>query len=206
MENENVVFKGTKDGVIVKVKGQCDLNSIVKAIGVKLDNSKDFFRSGNIFLDMDGFYADEIEEIEIKKRIYESYGVKVKEIERSKPRVFDGINEGNTKFIVNTIRSGQNIESSENIVIIGDVNAGAHIKAAGNIIILGTLRGVVHAGATGNEKAIIAAFSLQPVQLRIADLISRHPDGEVIKPKCPELACVRDSMIIIEPYVAGKFI
>ena len=73
-----------------------------------------------------------------------------------------GIYEGKTKFLRKTIRSGQSINYPGNIVIIGDVNPGAEIYAAGNIIVFGNLRGVVHAGTNGNDKAIIAAFKLEP--------------------------------------------
>ena len=84
-------------------------------------------------------------------------------------KVFTGIYEGKTKFVRKTIRSGQSINYPGNIVIVGDVNPGAEIYAAGNIIVLGTLKGVVHAGTNGNEKAIIAAFKLEPQILQIVD-------------------------------------
>ncbi len=83
-----------------------------------------------------------------------------------------------TRFYNNTIRSGQVIEYNGNIVIIGDVNPGALVKATGNIVILGgKLRGgVAHAGTNGNENAYVAAYELQPTQLRIGDIIARKPD------------------------------
>ena len=81
------------------------------------------------------------------------------------------LEEGITKFIKNSIRSGNKIMYEGSLVIIGDVNAGAEIIAGGNIIILGDLRGVAHAGATGNKKAIIAAESIESPQLRIANLL-----------------------------------
>ena len=52
-----------------------------------------------------------------------------------------------TKFIQNSLRSGQRQEYSGSIVICGDVNAGAEVIAGGNIMILGSLRGLAHAGA-----------------------------------------------------------
>jgi septum site-determining protein MinC len=59
---------------------------------------------------------------------------------------------------------------------------------------------VAHAGANGNTRAIVAAFRLEPTQLRIAHYISRAPDGEVIHPSGPEVALVRDECIQIEAY------
>jgi septum site-determining protein MinC len=63
---------------------------------------------------------------------------------------------------------------------------------------------MVHAGTSGNEKAVIAAFSLQPTQLRIASIITRAPDGKSLKPRCPELAKIKDGVIVIEPYAPNK--
>ena len=120
-------------------------------------------------------------------------------------RIFTGIHEGRTKFVSNTIRSGQCIEFSGNIVVIGDVNAGGQVNGGGNIIVLGALRGGVHAGASGNEKALIAAFLLQPTQIRIANIISRPPDGDAVIHRYPELARVKGNNVVIEPYAPNKF-
>ncbi|MCF6465374.1 hypothetical protein C3E90_05645 [Clostridium sp. Cult2] len=109
-----------------------------------------------------------------------------------------------TKFINTTIRSGQVVEYDGNIVIIGDVNPGALIKARGNIIILGTLRGVAHAGIDGNYKAIVAAYDLQPTQLRIANIIGRRPDGDIVTSELPEVAKIYDGEVLIEPYLPRK--
>lgn len=204
MENHNIVFKGTKDGVIVKVSGQSNFEVIKEAIESRINRSKDFFKKGKLYIDFCGVQLDEGYEEEIKHLISRDYGIQIHCLESDKTRIFSGINEGRTKFIKNTIRSGQNIDFPGNIVIIGDINGGGQVKAGGNIIVLGTLRGVVHAGASGNDKAIIAAFSLQPTQLRIAGVISRSPDGEMEKPRCPELARIRDGYIVIEPYAPNK--
>ena len=58
-------------------------------------------------------------------------------------------------------------------MIIGDVEHGARVTAKGNVIILGELKGTVTAGAAGNDQAVILAFSMSPLQLRIADHTSR---------------------------------
>lgn len=205
MENYGVKFKGTRDGVIVRVNGNENYKDIRDAIVCKLEGSRDFFKNSKIYLDFSNAGIDENSQEEIKHFILENYGVQLHNVEGRKTRVFNGIHEGRTKFIMSTIRSGQDLEFPGNVVIIGDINAGSQVRAGGNIIVLGTLRGVVHAGVSGNEKAIIAAYSLQPTQLRIAGIISRPPDGETVKPRCPELARVKDGYIIIEPYAPNKY-
>lgn len=119
---------------------------------------------------------------------------------------YDGLQEGSTKFITTTIRSGQLIEYDGNVVVIGDVNPGGEISAKGNIVVLGSVRGVTYAGSDGNKDAVVAAFRLSPTQLRIADLITRRPDNDedTHTPREPEIARIYDDAIIIEPYLTKK--
>jgi septum site-determining protein MinC len=108
--------------------------------------------------------------------------------------------DDNTVLIKRTVRSGQCIQYAGNIVVLGDVNPGSELIASGNIVVMGALRGVVHAGATGDEEATVAAFRLQPTQLRIANHITRPPDGEYLPPNQPEVARIRDGVVVIEAY------
>ena len=82
-----------------------------------------------------------------------------------------------TLYIKKTIRSGQSITSDGNLVIIGDVNPGAEIRAKGDITIWGILGGIAHAGSEGNTQARIRALKMNAIQLRIADIFARRPDG-----------------------------
>ncbi|MEW6622598.1 MAG: septum site-determining protein MinC [Bacillota bacterium] len=101
-------------------------------------------------------------------------------------------------LVQRTIRSGQSIQYPGHIVVLGDVNPGAEIVAGGNILVLGCLRGIAHAGAVGNEKAVVAAFRLEPTQLRIANHITRAPDGEKWAPRQPEVARIKNGVVVIE--------
>ena len=106
-----------------------------------------------------------------------------------------------TMLIKRTLRSGQRIRFAGNVVVLGDVNPGAEVVAAGDIVVMGTLRGVAHAGATGGTEAIVAAFRLHPTQLRIGAVIGRAPDGLIPRPDAPEVARVRDGVLVVERYV-----
>jgi len=112
---------------------------------------------------------------------------------------FYGVDD-NTILIKRTVRSGQQIQYDGNIVVLGDVNPGSELIASGNIVVMGALRGVVHAGATGNEEASVAAFRLLPTQLRIANHITRAPDGDYLPPQQPEIARIKDGVVVIEAY------
>ena len=98
------------------------------------------------------------------------------------------------------VRSGQVIRHTGHVVVIGDVNPGAEIIAGGDVVIWGRLQGTVHAGAMGNSQAIVCALELNPLQLRIGDLIARPAEGERPRQPRPEVAYVRDNMIVVEPW------
>ncbi len=103
-----------------------------------------------------------------------------------------------TSLICRHLRSGHKFYCNGNVVILGDVNPGAEIIAGGNILVMGSLRGMVHAGASGDEQAIIVAYRLTPTQLRIANHITRPPDGEELVINNPEIARIVSGKVCIE--------
>lgn len=109
----------------------------------------------------------------------------------------------NTLFLRRTVRSGQAIHHDGTIVVLGDVNPGAEIVAGGDILVWGVLRGMVHAGYPDNEQALVCSLLLAPVQLRIAHLLSRPPEGYEAQPR-PEVAAIRNGQIVVEAWVNGR--
>ncbi len=99
-----------------------------------------------------------------------------------------------------TVRSGERISSNGNLCIIGDVNPGAIVSAKKNIYVWGKLLGIAFAGNSGNKNASISSLYLNPLQLRIADVIAIGPKD---KPKnCyPEIAVIDKQTIIIKPHI-----
>ena len=99
-----------------------------------------------------------------------------------------------------TVRSGDRISSNGNLCIIGDVNPGAIVSAKKNIYVWGKLLGIAFAGKSGNKNASIASLYLNPLQLRIADVIAIGPKE---KPKnyYPEIAVIDKQTIIIKPHL-----
>lgn len=206
MKEELVSFKGINEGIYIYIK-RGNFKDIKKEFEKKLNEYKDFYDGANIL----GIKSENLKDEEVDKLLHmikNKYGLDIDENGLpdylNEPSVYTGIDEGMTKFFNTTIRSGQVVEYEGNIVIIGDVNPGALIKAWGNIIILGKIRGVAHAGANGNENAYVAAYILQPTQLRIGDIIARKPDGEFAKSDMPEVARVYKGEVVIEPYLAKK--
>ena len=99
-----------------------------------------------------------------------------------------------------TVRSGERISSNGNLCIIGDVYPGAIVSAKKNIYVWGKLLGGAFAGKSRNKNASISSLYLNPLQLRIADVIAIGPKD---KPKnCyPEIAVIDKQTIIIKPHL-----
>jgi septum site-determining protein MinC len=210
MVDDKILIKGNKEGLyaVIYMNKFKDFDEMLEALIEKLTRGKKFYRGSTLKITTDLKYISERELKKLKDVLFEEFMIKdciLEDREEKVSKVFSGVYEGRTKFIRKTIRGGQSINYSGNIVIIGDVNPGAEIYAAGNVIVLGTLKGHVHAGFGGNDKAIIAAFSLQPEILQIASIMTRSPE-DGLKPQYPEVAKVKDSTIIVEPYLFNKFI
>ncbi len=201
--NNNIEFKGTKDGLIIYLNESCEYEKLKKQLIERLEHTKNFFVGAKIA----GFEGRELsnnEESEIIDLINNRFGmimVEKSEVCSKQEEVFTGLEEGITKFIKATVRSGRKIKFEGNVVVIGDINPGAEVVAYGNIVVMGALRGIAHAGANGNNEAMVSAFKLQPTQLRIGSFIARAPDNSSYNPKYPEIAFIRDEMIQIEPYL-----
>ena len=124
--------------------------------------------------------------------IFENHSNKALEI-NDKNLIFS-----NTHFHQGTVRSGEYLDTTGDLLILGDVNPGAIVSAEENIIIWGRLLGIAHAGSKGNSKATISALQLCPVQLRIANKVARGPKE---KPQLglAEKAKIESGKIVISP-------
>ncbi|NMB96863.1 MAG: septum site-determining protein MinC [Clostridiaceae bacterium] len=240
MADSEIIFKATKDSLILIMNEELSFDTIYNEIGKKLATAGKFFRGASLAVKYRGrkLSEEEIgiicelmtekteasvssfeEDVASETIVSDKKENTAKEQEHAKQdkemedehnidskTILNGREEeGITKFYRGTVRSGQLISFDGNVVILGDVNPGAEILASGNIIVMGCLRGTVHAGMYGNDKAIVASLNLQPVQLRIANIITRPPDEQVLKaPAVPEIAFVKDDMIYIERFLSQK--
>ncbi|MBV9333227.1 MAG: septum site-determining protein MinC [Candidatus Eremiobacteraeota bacterium] len=102
-----------------------------------------------------------------------------------------------TLYHAATLRGGQTLHHTGNIVVVGDVNPGAELVATGDVLVFGRLAGIAHAGAGGDENARIYAVELLPTQLRIASFIGAD-EGLVQQNKSrPEVAVARNGKIAV---------
>ncbi len=215
--NDGILIKGNKDGINTTInmnKFACFDDMLVLLIK-KLSKGKHFYKGTTLILRIDlklvnkkevGILKEKLlTQIELKDIVLEDIEKEIEQVNEKEVKVFSGVYEGKTKFIRKTVRSGECINYQGNIVIVGDINSGAEVYAAGNVIVLGRIRGKVSAGTNGNIKAVIAAFLLQLELLKIANVIAMSPD-DIEKPSYPELARIRDGLIIVEPYLPNKYI
>ncbi len=222
MEENNISFKATANGLILIMREEDDFDSIYEHVARKLESSGRFFKGASLAVKYRGKKLNPDEEQKIIKLISEKADAEIQSFEedssvnepepeeidksREKPKLrlmhFKGLEEGMTRFYRGTVRSGQLVSFEGNLVVIGDVNPGGEVIATGNVVVMGSLRGMVHAGADGNKEAVVAALSLQPTQLRIADVITRPPDTkETRQGLIPELAFVKDELVYIERFL-----
>jgi septum site-determining protein MinC len=103
-----------------------------------------------------------------------------------------------TLYQAATLRGGQVLHHSGNIVVVGDVNPGAELIATGDVLVFGRLAGIAHAGAQGDANARIYALDLAPTQLRIATFIAAE-DAQHRSAPVPEVVLVRDGRIVVLP-------
>ena len=210
MSEDIVKIKGTRSGLQLSFATGAKFEDIKSNIVGKLEEGDRFFIRGTTVYIPKGTFPTE--QMEALRRIFHRHGMLFRN-EIPKPKVMMRPEstpvatvepkkaqpaEEQLVVINRTVRSGQEIRTKGSVLICGNVNPGSQVIAGGSIDIRGVCRGLVHAGATGNEKAVIIADRLMPVQIRIANLVARSPDeGE--KVDTPERASIKNSRIVIEP-------
>lgn len=216
MNHDNyVIFKGTKDGLMILLSEELDFTTLKKHFEKKVIDASRFFHGAKVALTFQGRRLSEEEQQELIKILSEKskldisfvYDSEDRKIEMSSVKSNTEANleqweEGRVGFYKGTIRSGQQIEFSGSVVIVGDVNPGGQVIAEGSIIVLGGLKGMVHAGSKGNQAVFVAALSMTPMQLRIGNIISRSPDEEQNKSSSTpiaQIAYIHQERICIEP-------
>jgi septum site-determining protein MinC len=209
MIDDRIVIKGNKEGLnaVINMDKFRDFEEMLEALIERLSKGKRFYKGSTLKIISNLRNYSEKEIKKLKEVLFDEFLIKdciFEDKEEKNNKVFSGVYEGRTKFIRKTVRSGQCIDYPGNIVIVGDVNPGAEVHAAGNVMVLGWLKGHVYAGVGGNDKAIVAAFALQPEILQIANLVTRAPDSNE-KPQYPEVAKIKEGEIIVEPYLPNKY-
>lgn len=193
-----------KDEVLIKIDDNATQEEIIPELNEKLEELKKMYQDEKTPIRVTGKILTNKELEEIREIIKNVIDVEIKfdtptslglhSITRSYKK---DVGTSETTFHKGSLRSGQKIEVEGSIVIIGDVNSGAEVIAGDNIIVVGNLRGLAHAGAKGNKEAIIAASTLEAVQLRISNIV-REIDRDEEEVKEHAYIYVDEDKIVIE--------
>lgn len=179
-----------KDNIVIKVNEEYSQEDIVYTLRKKIPDLKKLYQGEHTPIVITGKVLKNKEIDEIQELIKKYLDVQIK-FDSPRTLGLHGIVKtynkeiaiSETKFHRGAVRSGQKLEFEGSIVIMGDVNDGAEVIAGDNIVILGALRGLAHAGAKGNVNAIIAAYSIDAPQLRIANIIKEREKEEIQEDK-----------------------
>lgn len=178
-----VTIKGTRDGLTLYIDDTCSFTAILDELEQVLSTeyTSDDEPMITVTIQLGNRYLHTEQEQMLRDLIRNKKKLVVESVESNvilKREALQWKEESEIKTVTKMVRSGQVLEITGDLLLIGDVNPGGKIVATGNIFVLGSLRGIAHAGSEGNRDAIIASSYMQPMQLRIADYISRSPDYE----------------------------
>lgn len=184
-KRNNVMIKGTKDGLTFFLNDQCSFEELTSELEEKLSERIHHVSHNQgevkVNLVVGKRYLHDFQLEQLQEILYENmYGI-VDAIDSdvvSKEEALEYLKKKSIHRIVRMVRSGQVVECDGDLLLVGDVNPGATVIAKGNIFILGKLLGSAHAGSDGNEKVMIFASLLQPTQLKIANTFWNIPEGE----------------------------
>ena len=173
------------DEVVIKIDDNAKQEDVIEELDKKMKDLKKMYQDEKTPIRVTGKILTNKELEEIREIIRSKIDVGIKfdtpttlglhSITRSYKK---DVGMSETTFHKGSLRSGQRLEVEGSLVIIGDVNAGAEVIAADNIAVIGTLRGLAHAGAKGNKEAIIAASTLDAVQIRISNIVKEFDMNE----------------------------
>ena len=237
MDN-SVIIKGSKSGITVFLDNEMPFEELLESVSDKFKNASKFFNNANMAISFDGRDLSAEEEKKIlniisdvsdlnivcvldenndMKTVYEEAVKKaiastaVQVPEPALQPVSQTVSDSRTScmFYKGTLRSGQVFEADGSVVVLGDVNPGGKVVAKGSVIVLGSLKGNIFAGVDGNENAFVVALDMDPMQIKIADIIARSSDSSPVRKKLklkakqpvqPKIAYVYEGNIYVEDF------
>lgn len=222
--SQAVVIKSNKYGIHLILDRNMPFPELLNAIIGKFKESEKFFGKAQLAISFEGRDLSAEEEDAVIEAVTAHTSIEIlcivdndpsheeyirQQIEACQAAVQQPYMDGGTQFYRGTLRSGQVLESDAGIVVVGDVNPGATVSAYGSIVVLGAVKGNVYAGLGGSGDAFIVALDMDPIQIRIGDILAKSPDKPFGKKRLrrksrelsanPQIAYTKDGTICIEP-------
>ncbi len=200
MAKEFVSIKGTREGLVIFFDPDREFEEIKKNLKQKIEAARGFFRGAKFTLHQESRSLSYQQRAELEN-ICQQYGL-VPSANIRWPISLTAKNGAGerARLVFATLRSGQQIKTSGNLVLVGDVHPGARIVSKGDIVVMGRCRGDVHAGEPDNEKAVVVALGLYPNRLTIAGVEGRTP-LDAFSSDLPRMALLENGNLIVRPYL-----
>lgn len=207
--SELVAMKGTKSGIVIVLNEEAAFEELKQAVSEKFKESAAFWGEATKAVSFQGKKLSDDEKMQLVDCIQENCHLLIPcimEEDEALETAFQNsienrqeeIDYSTGQFFKGNLRSGQVMEFETSVVILGDINVGAQVVSTGNVIVLGSLYGTVYAGAAGKENAFIVALKMNPMQIRISDVIARSSDEKQETPAEPQIAYLQDGAIYID--------
>jgi septum site-determining protein MinC len=240
LDYASVFIRGRAEGITIEM-GAGRWDDLLYLLSYRIEQTGGLFRNSPATIEVGGRQLNE-PELHDLRTVMATYGMQPSEVRTSSERSFaaavalgyaatligadgnpvnearsantDGDGHGAYFIYRGSLRSGQILTRAENILLIGDVNPGAEVNSDGDILVWGRMRGIAHAGANGNRGSIVAAFDLDPVQLRIDQVVAASQAGQNesgprwgstrAASRRPEIARLVDGRLTIEAWDEAK--
>lgn len=182
--NRLVTIKSNKYGLLIRLNQEVPFQELLDEVNRIFKDTVKFFHHAKLAVSFEGRILTKDEEHQLIEMISKTAQIEIvciidndrKREQMYKRYVEESLMETGVKdglFCKGTLHKKQVLESEKSVVLLGDVEAGATIAAKGSIVVLGALKGNAYAGVTGNRNSFVFSLSMQPKQLKIANLAAQ---------------------------------
>ena len=187
-----VVIKGNKAGMTVYLEKDLDFDEVLQAIAKKFKATAKFWGAAQMTLTLEGRDLTPEEEYRVVQTITDNSDIEVlclldtdgnrtKKCEKALNERLMELSSLTGQFYKGNLRDGDELESE------------------GNIFVLGALRGAPYAGVCGNEDAVIVAFEMAPMSVRIAGLSLKKAGNGRHLGRGPMMILSENGKVVEEP-------
>ena len=180
----------------VYLEKDLDFEKVLQAIAKKFKATAKFWGAAQMTLTLEGRDLTPEEEYRVVQTITENSDIEVlclldtdgnrtRKCEKALNERLMELSYLTGQFYKGNLRDGDELESEASIVVIGDVE-----KA---------LRGAAHAGICGNEDAVIVAFEMAPISVRIAGLSLKKAEKGRHLGRGPMMILSENGKVVEEP-------
>ena len=187
-----VVIKGNKAGMTVYLEKDLDFDEVLQAIAKKFKATAKFWGAAQMTLTLEGRDLTPEEEYRVVQTITENSDIEVLcllDTDGNRTRKCEqALNE---RLMELSSLTGQFYK--------GNLRDGDELESEGNIVVLGALRGAAYAGVCGNEDAVIVAFEMAPMSVRIAGLSLKKAGNGRHLGRGPMMILSENGKVVEEP-------